>query len=791
LSRRWRRALATVLTLTTCLLATAIYQAYSYYKKVEPLTRPDPGLLALAATPVVCDRNGIPLRLLTDERWFRHVPMPEDKIPVLVQQAFLAAEDSRFYRHPGFDPLAIIRAARANSRAGHIVSGASTISQQLVKSYKKRGPRTLDAKLQEIIESVRLERLLTKEQILSAYLNRVDLGNNLLGVETAALCYFGKKATALDPVEAATLAALPKAPTLFDPWGRHPERLISRRNWVLDRMTSLGWLSPAAALTGKQSDLMVLLEPPWEAPHLVDNYIAENRERGLTTEARLTVDLNLQREVERTLKSHRLRLHASGARQAAAVIIDNRTLEVLALVGSFEYSARAHGFVNGTKARRSAGSTLKPFLYATAIDQGLTPATVLADVEKAFRSDEGEYLPLNYDRQANGPVNMRLALGKSLNLPAVRLLDHLGEKGVYSLLRGLELLPANAPGIDYYGLGLAVGNPEIRLLDLAAAYATLANGGEFQPPVVVLGQQPAVPRRMISREAAFLITDILADPLVRSSHLQNLQMPEPVALKTGTSTHYRDAWAVGFTRRYTVATWVGNFDGSVTATLPGGQGAGPIFRDLMKNLYPGEPPAPFTPPATITTRRICSMSGLTPSPGCRELKIEYFVLGNEPAVQCGLHNGEGNHELPTDYAQWLKRRHTEGRESRYRLAGYSPNLDAVFVSTTWPQPQIYAGPVQISGEDHSNAAGPTTEIHITYPLDNDRYILEPGQESLTLRLEAKVRNPIERIVWFVDTKELGVAGPPYTFIWNAGRGRHRVQAADENGYGEMIEVTVE
>lgn len=791
MSRRGRRVLVALLALAGSLAAVAVYQAYSYYQKVEPLTRPEPGLLALAPTPVIRDRNGMPLRLLTDAAWFRHVPLPADRIPELVRQAFLAAEDARFYRHPGFDPLAILRAAHANSRAGHIVSGASTISQQLVKSYKKRGPRNLDAKLLEIIESVRLERQLSKERILSIYLNRVDLGNNLLGVETAALCYFGKRASELDPVEAATLAALPKAPSLFDPWGHHPERLINRRNWVLDRMAGLGWLSPTVALAGKQTPLAVKPEPPWEAPHLVDNYLAENHGRGLASETRLTVDLNLQHQVENTLTAHRQRLAGADARQAAAVIIDNRTLEVLASAGSFEYGARAHGFIDGTRARRSAGSTLKPFLYAAAIDQGLTPATVLADVEKAFRSNEGEYLPLNYDRQAHGPVNMRLALGKSLNLPAVRLLDRLGGEGFYSLLQGLDLLPADAPGSDYYGLGLAVGNPEIRLLDLAAAYAALANGGEFLPPLVVLGQRPGLPRRLISREAAFLVTDMLSDPLVRSSHLQSLQLPEAVALKTGTSTHYRDAWAVGFTRRYTVAVWVGNFEGGATATLPGGQGAGPIFNDLMKNLYPDEPPAPFSAPETITTRRVCAMSGLSPSPECRELKSEYFVLGNEPAAVCGLHGGEGNHELPADYAQWLKTRHSEGRESRYRLAGYSPDLNAVFVPSLPPKPEIYAGPVSIGGEDPSGAAGPATEIRITYPLDKDRYILEPGQESLPLRLEATVRSPVERIVWFIDTRELGEVGPPYTMIWNAGRGRHRVQAADEHGYGEIIEVTVE
>ena len=784
------RALRAVLLLALGIAALGLGRAWFWYQRLEPQTRPEPGLLAMAPTPVIVDRNGRALRLVTDERWARHVPLAGEA-PEIVRQAFLAAEDGRFFIHPGFDPLAILRAAWDNLRAGRVVSGASTITQQLVKSLHKREKRSVAGKLAELVASIRLEQVLTKEEILTAYLNRVDLGNNLFGVETASLCYFGKRVADLNPAEAAALAALPKAPSRFDPWGKNQQRLIARRNWVLARMAAHGWLSAQEVLTRQGAPLGVKSGPPWEAPHLVDAYLAANRDHLPVGEVRLTVDLDLQREVEKILASHRLRLNGSGARQAAAVVLDNRTLEVLALAGSFEYGERAQGFVNGAIARRSAGSTLKPFLYAVAIDQGLTPATVLEDMEQAFRSDEGEYLPLNYDRETYGPVNMRLALGKSLNLPAVRLLDYLGTQDLYTLLRNLALLPGNAPGTEFYGLGLAVGNPEVRLLDLAAAYATLANSGYFRAPSMVAGGQSGPSRRLFSPDAAFLVTDMLSDPLVRSATLQNMEFPQPVALKTGTSTHYRDAWTAGYTRHYTVAVWAGNFDGSATATLPGGQGAGPIFGDLMHKLYPHEPPAPFVPPETITTRRVCALSGLTPSPGCRELKVEYFVLGNEPRAKCGQHPVAGDrHELPSGYAQWLKHRHDQGREGRYRLAGYSPDLNAVFAEAEGQGAQESSGRGRSGGEDPDGTA-PETEIRITYPLDKDRYILEPGEETLALRLEATVQTPVREIVWFVDSQELGAAGPPYSLKWDAGRGTHLVQAVDENGYGEAIEVTVE
>jgi penicillin-binding protein 1C len=249
---------------------------------------------------------------------------------------------------------------------------------------------------------------------------------------------------------------------------------------------------------------------------------------------------------------------------------------------------------------------------------------------------------------------------------------------------------------------------------------------------------------------------------------------------------------VGYTRHYTVAVWVGNFDGGATATLPGSRGAGPILGDLMKYLYPNEAPAPFEPPDTITTRRVCAQSGLLPSPGCREIKIEYFVLNNEPKAKCGQHLvAADRYELPATYAQWLKQRYDEGRASRFRLAGYNPDLNSVFAPANEQTMETYTGPVHIGGEDAPSGDVPETEIRITYPLDQDRYVLEPGQSTLSLRLEATVKKAVKQIIWLVDSMELGTAGPPYSFEWNAGRGRHRVQAVDEFGYGETIEVTVE
>ncbi|HEY5999781.1 MAG TPA: penicillin-binding protein 1C, partial [bacterium] len=751
--------------------------------------RVPPEAYRLASTLLITDRRGAPLRFLTDERWRRHLWLAGDQIPDVVRHAFIAAEDRRFHRHPGVDPLAIIRAAVVNLRARAVVSGASTITQQLVKSALPPGPRTLGRKIDEALEAARLERALPKDEILALYLNRVDLGNNLLGVEAAARMYFGRRAVELDAAEAATLAALPKAPSLLDPWGSTPERLLARRNHVLGRMAALGLIAAAEAAAARGRPLGVRPAPPLEAPHLVDDVLASGSLAGRTGVAALTVDLAAQREVEAILASHRGRLAAAGASQAAAVVLDNRTLDVVALAGSIAHEARAQGFVNGAAAPRSAGSTLKPFLYGWAIDRGCSPASVLEDVERAYLGEEAEYLPLNFDRQAHGPVDLRTALGRSLNLPAVHLLERLGTDGLYAVLGRLGLLPPAAPPPDHYGLGLAVGNLDVRLLDLAAAFAAIANGGDFRPPRVLPEAPAAQPRRVFSPEAAFIVADVLADPLLRSAALASRGLPVPVALKTGTSTHYRDAWTVGFTDRYTVGVWTGNFDGRVTARLFGGEGAGPVFADIVTALHRRQPPAPLVPPDTVTRREVCSQSGDLPGPGCRERKAEWFVAGAEPTAVCAYHASPGRHDLPAAYAGWLGQRHAEGRESRYRLAGLTPDLERLFVPPPPAPPPAAEGPVRIEAEQPAPVE--QSGLSIRYPLDRDRYVLARGEERLELRLQAVAEAPVASVTWFVDGEELASAGPPYTVVWLGARGRHRVSVADAAGFGDAIDVSIE
>ena len=480
----WTIALSIVLVLTA--LASHFEKASRF--ELEALT-PKPGVL-------VVDCRDRLLRLGADDQGRRVILLPPGPLPKMVVAAFLAAEDARFRQHHGIDFQAIGRAAWSNIKAGRIVSGASTITQQLARlAYP--APRTFYHKFIEMLRSLRLEAALSKEEILRCYLNLTPQGNNLTGVETAARIYFGKTAAQLTTAEAAVLAALAKAPGNLNPLGPRRQRLLCRRNWVLQRLAGLDWLSPqesaAACQTGLRLHAANLF--PFEAPHFVNLVLAAN-DRAAQQVIHTTLDLNLQRRAQAIVRSHRTRLAKCGITQAAAVIIKNPSMEVVALVGSMQYEARDEGFNDGATAKRSPGSTLKPFLYAQALDLGYNPARVLEDVDGRYRTPRGEFIPVNFDRVAQGPISMREALGNSLNLAAVSLLNEIGPPAFYDLLTRLQLINHPERSADYYGLGLVVGNPEVSLLQLATAYACLANGGVYRPAQVIKAKtRPLHPAR--------------------------------------------------------------------------------------------------------------------------------------------------------------------------------------------------------------------------------------------------------------------------------------------------------
>ena len=735
--------------------------------------------LYLKPNTVFEDRYGNILRWVPDVKGERHTWTPLNNIPSIVQKAFISAEDHRFYSHPGIDLLAILRAIKSNLIEGHIVSGASTLTQQLSRlTYPRK--RTYYDKLVELIRSLRIEWLLDKEQILELYLNKVPLGNNLVGIKAGSKVYFGKALSRLTNSEAALLASLPKAPGKLSPYGRNVPSLIDRRNWVLKQMYEYGHISSEEMETSLQT--MPFIKPksfPFNAPHFINQVLPVSIKGNLTT----TIDLRLQKRVEQILKSHRFRLKRKTAHQASVVILDNANSEIRSLVGSIEYSKRHQGFNNGANALRSPGSTLKPFLFAQALDSGLNTATVLEDIERKYSSPQGIFSPVNFNRKSYGPVSMRNALGNSLNQTAVSLLNTIGYSSFYETLQSLELINFPQRGPEHYGLGMVIGNPEVTLVQLASAYATLARGGLFIPAEYFIDNKSSKGKRIYSEEASYILTDMLSDPSARNitfGDFFNQKLPFKVALKTGTSTNYRDGWIVGYTPQHTIAIWVGNFNGQPTTGMSGAQAGGPILVDILNELYPNGFSSSFSKPEGVISADVCSYSGMKPNKYCPHVKRELFIDGMEPEEICNYHNGVGGtHDLPPQFATWLHVRYKKGVEGNYRLAGFSRNLDKAFQRGN----RIYR-----STERRYESTDPS--IQITSPVHGEIYIMNPNKDVYEAEVDASSSQPVPEITRYVDGREYDKVGPPYKTKWHLSRGIHTLTAVGPGHSGDSVEIEV-
>jgi penicillin-binding protein 1C len=605
----------------------------------------------------VLDRRGRLLREIPSAAGHRGRSLPLEEVGERLVLATLAAEDRGFFEHEGVDATAVLRALGQNVRHARIVSGASTITQQLVKLLDNEGvpgPRTLGVKIEEAARAQNLERVTSKRDILEAYLDRLPYGHGLTGPEAAARGYFGVAARDLSWAQATFLAVLPRAPSYLDPYD-HIERARLRQRALLDELRE-------HALIVEADHARAIAEPvapraivrAFHAPHFVEALLAEGilaetgASRGgaeaVSGATTTTLDLDLQRDAEGLVRTHLAALAELGASSAAAIVVDNARGEVLAYIGSADFhDARIAGQVDLARARRQPGSTLKPFVYALAFAAGRTGAEMLPDVPAAFAEAGGAYAPGNFDGTFEGPISAREALAGSLNVPAVRLAAELPPGALLAALRalGLESLDRDAA---HYGLALALGSGEVTLRELAGAYATLARGGR-RIPLRVLLPRPDEPapsgEPIIDAGVAAQVLEALSDPLarVRGLHGQGpFDFGFPVAVKTGTSSGYRDTWCVGSTRERTVAVWVGNADGSPTRELTGASGAGPLFADLMKRAMAGVTArAPLWDPELLDEVEVCPLSGKLPGPACPERAARRFRHGHPPGEACDLH----------------------------------------------------------------------------------------------------------------------------------------------------------
>ncbi|MFO7696307.1 MAG: transglycosylase domain-containing protein, partial [Anaerolineae bacterium] len=545
-----------------------------------------------APSTIIYDRTGVALYEILDPDGGSSRTVSLDEIPESLRQAVIATEDAGFYTNPGISPLGLLRAAGLNLRAGEIVSGASTITQQVVRQLllgDMRYDRSVLRKVREIWLAIRLTATMSKDEILSLYLNETYFGNLSYGVEAAARGYFGKPVRELNLAESALLAGIPQSPVAYNPL-THPEAARERQHTVLDLMVKSGSIDRLTADRAARESLAYAGEPySLRAPHysvmVRDELAALVGEEAIARgglQVRTTLDWGLQQRAEQVVRRHLTELNAvtgeaprRRVNNAAAVALEAQGA-VRVLVGSPDYwDATIAGAVNGATALRQPGSALKPFTYAAAFERGLSPASTVADVPTVFRTFEGSpYEPVNYDRRTHGLVSLREALAGSYNIAAVRVLDTIGIQALPDMVRRVGIDSLNAP--ERQGLALTLGGAEIRLLDLTAAYAALAAGGQLVTPYLVESVTDADGRvlythnpepvvQAMDRRVAFLVTDILADPEARATVFGRnsaLDLPFPAAVKTGTTTMWRDNWTVGYTRDWTIGVWVGNADGS-------------------------------------------------------------------------------------------------------------------------------------------------------------------------------------------------------------------------------------
>lgn len=718
-----------------------------------------------------------------------------------VPKAIVAAEDARFFYHPGVDPLAIARATGQLVWHRRVVSGASTITQQLARSLFHR-PRTLGGKFHEMAVALRIEASLDKAQILDEYLNRIEFGPNLRGIGAASRYYLDKPALDLDLAEAATLAAIPRGPALYDP-ERGTSRVLRRRNRILERMQKQGLASADQIARARAEPLQLQRRrDPGGAWHLVRELSSGRLEpelfhNGHAQVIRATVDMSLEREVEELVRTAARRVAAYDATAAAAIVVDNRTGQVLAYVGSPDFFSKAAlGHNDGVLAVRQPGSTLKPFVYAAAMQRlGMTAATRLPDVELHLPTARGDYAPQNYDGRFHGPVLLRDALANSLNVPAVYTAHRVGPAAVLELLRrvGFGTLDRSA---GHYGAALALGDGGVRLADLAGAYATLARGGRYLPLRYALGAAlddgesayPPVPHpeRVIDSRIVAVLTDILSDDAARLSAFGRgnaLELPFPVAAKTGTSKGFRDNWTVGFTHERTVAVWVGNFDGRPMSGSSGVTGAGPLFHDVMLAAMRGiEHPAPLVDTSGLVTAEVCPLSGELAGPACPHRRRELFRPGHAPTHTCTLHVrariDEDTGLLPGPAC------HARVEERVFER--YPPGFASWAASAGRP-----VLPDRSSPRCPRAAQAGEGGVHIAFPFDGASFVLDPDvpDSQQQIVLAARAPRDVGSVGFVVDGRLVGRRMAPFRIPWALAPGEHtlRVQGG---GHSARVRFSV-
>lgn len=737
----------------------------------------------------------------------KKIPITYDKLPTHLIKAVIASEDESFWTNPGVDFKAIARSTLINLKEGRVISGASTITQQLARasiiSPQQITSRSFLRKIREILIALRLTASYSKKDILTNYFNQMYFGNLAYGVQAASTTYFDKDVRQLSLAESAFLVGLLSAPDRRNPFVNLKEAK-EKQVQVLDLMAKDGLISKEKANAAKQEVLaLAKKKTDIKAPHFVHYILEEVGSLEIKNDQGINVYTTLDYPTF-TLSEDIARLWVDKLKDqhelsnASLVLINNETGEILDMLGGIDYFDVTHaGQVNMTTALRQPGSTLKPVTYATAFMQGYTPATLIYDVKKVYKTKKGEgFIPNNYDGRYHGLVLAREALASSLNLPAVEILNRIGINSFLKVARNLGITTFTQE--DRYDLSITLGGGEVKLLELANVFASFARGGEYKAPYAI--QKITTDNGKVLHEhkdkegiqvlgkngiqVAYLISNILSDSKARIpgfSEKNPLVLSHPVAAKTGTTTDWHDNWIVGYTPSHTVGVWVGNNDNHAMRDITGVVGAAPIWNQFFEEFLKGKPTEQFTRPDKIKNVEICNLLGKLPDELCNERSYEIFIEGTEPK----------------DIAHPYKKVKIDKRNNL--LAGDACSKDYVEekVFVDYP-PEVYTWalgdgqeviPRQFSPSCNSDQqAYGKLYLEITYPRERTVFESAPYLVSNQAAVfEVNVSPNINKVLWNVDGVLLKEATNfPFNASWKPQIGKHTIIAIGITAGGERV-----
>lgn len=727
------------------------------------------------------------------------IPLEAEAMNPFVRHAVVAIEDRHFYDHMGINPISVFRALQENVVAGEVIRGGSTLTMQVARTLRGNRNRTLFQKIAESFLAIKLEVQLSKQAILSLWLNNVYFGNQAYGIEAASQLYFGKNAFDLNKAEAAFLAGLPQRPNAYNPY-RHLERAIDRQHRVLTALQTAGHLTENDVFLLKQIPLSITSKRSiFKAPHFVE-YVQQisptQGEQGVKINT--TLNYALQERIEDLATAHLQRLGTDRASNAAVIVLENKTGHILSYVGSEDYwNDFTQGQNDGVRMLRQPGSALKPFTYALALaSHKHTAASILPDIEIHVPEAGGAFSPLNYDKKFHGPVSLRTALASSYNVPAVRLLREFGPESLIGSLRNLGILSLDKSP-DHYGVGLTLGNGEVQLIELAQAYAALARNGDGITATgirsiiasngdTLFQSTPLVNPGKINPSVAYLITDILQDPNARAPGFGlygPLELPFPTAVKTGTSKDYRDNWAVGYTPDYTVAVWVGNFDGRPMRKVSGVSGAGPLFHSIMLQLGGGDT---FKVPADIETAMICPLSGKLPGETCTGTKKEMFIRGTVPVDSCTVHQ-----QYTLDMRDGLLADDTTPAQHKLtKLFTVYPEEYNNWIELNGIElpPASKDQPLRLSTIPHTDQLRKEMpSLAISYPKSGMTFQIDPvlHPDYQKIKLQGISQPGLAQTSWLINNES--IEGDAQGTYWSLTPGAHQIKLTAIAPDGELIE----